>query len=126
TNIHLEEHDGDPDFVKVLDFGIAKILRGSEHDDQDITNAGQMIGTLDYMSPEQMVGGQVTGQTDIYTLGIVMYEMVAGTRPFPESASATAALAAMLRMTPEPLYLRSPIPRELDAVVMRCLEKETQ
>ncbi len=126
TNIHLEHTSDDPDYVKVLDFGIAKIVRGSEHDSQDITNVGQMIGTLDYMSPEQMVGGQVTGQTDIYTLGIVMYEMIAGTRPFPESTTATGALAAMLRTTPEPLYLRSPIPRELDMIVMRCLERETQ
>ncbi len=125
TNIHLETHEGDPDFVKVLDFGIAKILRGSDHAADDITNVGQMIGTLDYMSPEQMVGGQVTGQTDIYTLGIVMYEMIAGTRPFPESTTAGAALAAMLKTTPEPLYLRAPVPRPLDEIVMRCLERET-
>ena len=125
TNIHLETVDGDPDFVKVLDFGIAKIVRGSDLDSGDITNVGQMIGTLDYMSPEQMVGGQVTGQTDIYTLGIVMYEMIAGTRPFPESSTAGAALAAMLKTTPEPLYLRAPVPRPLDDIVMRCLERET-
>jgi serine/threonine protein kinase len=126
TNIHLEHVNDDPDFVKVLDFGIAKIVRGStEHDASDITNAGQMIGTLDYMSPEQMVGGQVTGQTDIYTLGIVMYEMMAGTRPFPESETASAALGAMLRTVPKPLYLRAPVPREVDAIVMKCLERDT-
>jgi hypothetical protein len=67
----------------------------------------------------------VTGQTDIYTLGIVMYEMIAGTRPFPESTTAGAGLAAMLKTTPEPLYLRAPIPRPLDEIVMRCLERET-
>ncbi|HSD88139.1 MAG TPA: serine/threonine-protein kinase, partial [Kofleriaceae bacterium] len=126
TNIHLEEHDGDPDFVKVLDFGIAKILRGSEgFDASDITNAGTMIGTLDYMSPEQMVGGAVTGQTDIYTLGIVMYEMMAGTRPFPEAETAAAALAAMLKTTPQALFLRAPVPEELSRIVMRCLDRET-
>ena len=125
TNIHLEEHKGDPDFVKVLDFGIAKILRGSDFDASDITNAGQMIGTLDYMSPEQMVGGAVTGQTDIYTLGIVMYEMIAGTTPFPEAMTAAAALNAMLKTKPQPLYLRAPIPEELDRIVMRCLERDT-
>jgi serine/threonine-protein kinase len=125
TNIHLERVGGDPDFVKVLDFGIAKILMGSDFDASEITNAGTMIGTLDYMSPEQMVGGQITGQTDIYTLGIVMYEMIAGTRPFPESSTAGAALAAMLKTTPEPLYLRAPIPEQVSAIVMRCLERET-
>ncbi len=126
TNIHLERKDDDPDFVKVLDFGIAKIIRGSDSfDSSDITNAGQMIGTLDYMSPEQMVGGTVTGQTDIYTLGIVMYEMITGTRPFPEAQTAAAALAAMLKLRPTPLYLRAPVPEELDRIVMRCLEKDT-
>ncbi|HUS30058.1 MAG TPA: protein kinase [Kofleriaceae bacterium] len=126
TNIHLENVDGDPDFVKVLDFGIAKILGGSDFDASDITNAGTMIGTLDYMSPEQMVGGQVTGQTDIYTLGIVMYEMIAGVRPFPEAVSAASALGAMLKTTPQPLYLRAPVPEQISKIVMRCLEREMQ
>ncbi len=125
TNIHLEKKGEDPDFVKVLDFGIAKILQGSDFDSADITNAGTMIGTLDYMSPEQMVGGGITGQTDIYTLGIVMYEMIAGTRPFPEAATAASALASMLKSTPQQLYLRAPVPEELNRIVMRCLEKET-
>jgi serine/threonine-protein kinase len=127
TNIHLEYHDDDPDFVKVLDFGIAKIIQGSDNlDSADITNAGQMIGTLDYMSPEQMVGGSVTGQTDIYTLGIVMYEMIAGCLPFPEATTAASALAAMLKTKPPPLRLRAPLPEELSVVVMRCLEREAQ
>ena len=125
TNIHLEKHGDDPDYVKVLDFGIAKILRGSDFDASDITNAGQMIGTIDYMSPEQMVGGTVTGQSDIYTLGIVMYEMIAGTTPFPESLTAAQALAAVMKTKPEPLYLRAPVPEELDRIVMRCLERDT-
>jgi serine/threonine-protein kinase len=125
TNIHLETKGEDTDFVKVLDFGIAKILQGSDFDSADITNAGTMIGTLDYMSPEQMVGGGITGQTDIYTLGIVMYEMIAGTRPFPEAPTAASALASMLKSTPQPLYLRAPVPEELNRIVMRCLEKET-
>src|SRR5262249_8429449 len=125
TNIHLEALGDDPDYVKVLDFGIAKILQGSKLDVQDITNAGQMIGTLDYMSPEQMVGGAVTGQTDIYTLGLVMYEMIAGVTAFPIAQTASAALAAMLKTRPEPLYLRAPVPEELDRIVMRCLERET-
>jgi serine/threonine-protein kinase len=125
TNIHLERVGDDIDFVKVLDFGIAKILRGSDFDASDITNAGQMIGTIDYMSPEQMVGGKVTGQSDIYTLGIVMYEMISGCTPFGESITAAQALAAMMKTTPEPLYLRVPVPEELNRIVMRCLERET-
>ncbi|MFN0248172.1 MAG: serine/threonine-protein kinase [Kofleriaceae bacterium] len=124
TNIHLEPIGNDPDHVKVLDFGIAKIMQDSTFDSSDLTNAGQMIGTLDYMSPEQMVGGQTTGQTDIYTLGIVMYEMIAGARPFAEMPSAAATLAAMLKNTPTPLSMRMPVPESIDRIVMRCLERE--
>ncbi len=125
TNIHLERHDDDIDYVKVLDFGIAKIIGGNQFEAADLTNAGQMIGTLDYMSPEQMVGAKVTGQTDIYTLGIVMYEMIAGCTPFPEAMTAAQALAAVMKTMPDPLYLRAPVPEELDRIVMRCLERDT-
>ena len=124
TNINLERKDGNDSFAKVLDFGIAKILRESDIDSSDLTNAGQMIGTLDYMAPEQMVGGACTAQTDIYTLGIVMYEMIAGRRPFPEANSPAAVLAAMLRTTPDPLSGQKPVPAPLDKLVMRCLERE--
>ncbi len=124
TNIHLEPIGDDPDHVKVLDFGIAKIMQDSSFDSSDLTNAGQMIGTLDYMSPEQMVGGQTTGQTDIYTLGIVMYEMITGARPFAEMPSAAATLAAMLKNTPMPMSMRLPVPDSIDRIVMRCLERE--
>jgi serine/threonine-protein kinase len=125
TNIHLEPApDGGEDIVKVLDFGIAKILRDSSFDSSDLTNAGQMIGTLDYMSPEQMVGGQCTGQSDIYTLGILVYEMVAGRRPFDQAESPASTLAQMLKSAPVPLSKRIPVPGGLDAIVMKCLDRE--
>ena len=123
TNIHLEPGPHGEDVVKVLDFGIAKILQGGGLESQDLTAAGQMIGTLDYMSPEQMVGGVVTGQTDIYTLGIVMYEMVAGRRPFDDAESAVAVLAQMLKSDPTPLIQRVPVSPAFDTIVMRCLAR---
>ena len=95
TNIHLERRGNYLDFVKVLDFGIAKLLQDSDLERSDLTQAGQMIGTLDYMSPEQMVGGLCTATSDIYTLGIVMYEMITGRKPFDDANSAAAALAAV-------------------------------
>ena len=124
TNINLETREGDDHFVKVLDFGIAKILSGSALDASELTNAGQMIGTLDYMSPEQMVGGRCTVHTDIYTLGIVIYEMIAGRRPFLEASSPAAVLAAMLRDTPPPLSSFVDVPPALDHVVGKCLARE--
>jgi eukaryotic-like serine/threonine-protein kinase len=120
TNIHLEEVGGDPD----LDFGIAKILHGSTLDNADLTRTGQMVGTFDYMAPEQMVGGQTSGQSDIYTLGIVMYEMMTGERPFGDPETPAAMLTAILAQTPSPMSTFVEVPDELEAIVSRCLERD--
>lgn len=123
ANIHLEDHDS----VKVLDFGIAKIIRGETGiDASDLTQAGHMIGTFDYMPPEQMVGGECTGQTDIFTLGIVMYEMITGERPFGKHESATAMLAALLSRTPKSLGSYAEVPPELDRIVLHCLARKPE
>jgi serine/threonine protein kinase len=124
TNIHLEPRGNEHDFVKVLDFGIAKILQDSDIDSSELTQVGQMIGTLDYMSPEQMVGGMCTATSDIYTLGIVMYEMIAGRKPYEDANSPAAALAAVLTTTPERLSAHAVVPPDLDRLVMRCLERQ--
>jgi serine/threonine protein kinase len=114
ANIHLRDAD---DFVKVLDFGIAKLLQ----DSSELTHAGQMIGTFDYMAPEQLVGGEVSPASDLYTLGIVMYEMIAGERPFPDVAGPASLLGAVLTQALPPLSSHANVPAELDALVMRCL-----
>ena len=124
TNIHLEEIGGDTDFVKVLDFGIAKILHGSTLDNSDLTGSGQMVGTFDYMAPEQMVGGNVTAQSDIYTLGVLLYEMITGERPFGDVNSPAEMLTAMVSRTPVPLSAIVDVPVELDRVVARCLDRD--
>jgi len=124
TNIHLERVGGDPDFVKVLDFGIAKILHGSELDNMDLTRSGQMVGTFDYMAPEQMVGGQVSAQSDIFTLGVLMYEMITGEKPFGDRQTATEMLTAMLSGVAPPISSNSGAPVELDAIVARCLDRD--
>ncbi len=120
------DRDGQRDFVKVLDFGIAKILRGSDLDPSELTLAGQMIGTFDYMAPEQMLGGAVGPACDIYTLGVVMYEMITGQQPFAEATSPTHLLAMLLTTTPPPMSSRTPVPPALDEIVMRCLAREQQ
>ena len=124
TNIHLETQGDDRDYVKVLDFGIAKILRGSELDTHEITNVGQTLGTLDYMSPEQLVGTTVTGVTDIFALGVLIYEMISDRPPFPESETPSAALAAIVKTKPQPLSKVARVPAALDKLVMRCLERD--
>jgi serine/threonine-protein kinase len=123
-NIHLARVGDDGDFVKVVDFGIAKIQRGSRAETADITNSGVMIGTFDYMAPEQMVGGECGPGSDIFTLGVVMYEMISGVRPFGEPQSTSAMLSAIVAGPPVPLSQRAGSPRELDPIIARCLSPD--
>ncbi len=126
ANIHLQERDGQPDFVKVLDFGIAKVLHGSELEASELTIAGQMIGTFDYMAPEQMLGGTIGAPCDLYTLGVVMYEMIAGRLPYADATNPTQLLAMLLTTAPARLMELAPVPPALERIVMRCLERESQ
>jgi eukaryotic-like serine/threonine-protein kinase len=126
TNIHLEHIGGDPDFVKVLDFGIAKILHGSALDTAELTHTGQMVGTFDYMSPEQMVGGAVTARSDIYSLGVVMFEMTTGERPFGDPPTPAAMLTAIVTRNVPSLTSLCDAPPALDVIVARCLDRDPQ
>jgi serine/threonine-protein kinase len=123
ANIHLELRGGGG-FVKVLDFGIAKIIHGSALDDADLTHAGQMIGTFDYMPPEQMVGGELSAPSDIFTLGIVMYEMITGELPFGAQPSAAKMLASIMATKVRPPSALAEVPPELDRVILRCLARK--
>ncbi|HSN29533.1 MAG TPA: serine/threonine-protein kinase [Kofleriaceae bacterium] len=120
ANIHLEAAD----FVKVLDFGIAKIVHGGELENADLTHAGQMIGTFDYMPPEQMVGGELSAQSDLFTLGIVMYEMITGQLPFGAAPTASAMLAALVTKLPKAPSALADCPPELDRIILKCLARK--
>ncbi|MFO7565801.1 MAG: serine/threonine-protein kinase [Enhygromyxa sp.] len=102
-------------FIKVLDFGVAK-LEGS-----DITRSGAMFGTPQYMSPEQLRGDALDGRSDLYSLGVMLYEMLAGELPF-SSPSAVGFVTAHLHEQPPPLP--SSVPRALAEVVMMLLAKQ--
>jgi len=124
ANIYLEQHLLAADYVKVLDFGIAKIVEGSELEQRNLTLHGQMVGTFDYMPPEQLVGGMCTGRSDVFTIGVVLYEMIAGERPFAEAKGPASMLMTMLGTTPAPLAARANVPAALDQLVMRCLARD--
>ena len=113
------------DFVKVLDFGIAKIVAGQRaRAARPDASPGQMIGTFDYMSPEQMIGAQFTGRSDIYTLGVVIYEMIAGERPFGDAKGPATMLMTLLGTTPVPLAQHAKVPAALDQLIMRSLKRD--
>ncbi len=123
ANIYLDARDQRADFVKVLDFGIAKILQESRINDRaELTVMGQAVGTLEYMAPEQLMGGKCDGRTDIYTLGVVAFEMITGHRPFPEAG--LDLLTTQLSRRPPPVSERVSVPPGVDRVVQRCLEPD--
>lgn len=107
--------------TKVIDFGIAKLVETT--DGADLTRIGQAVGTLDYMAPEQLVGGDCDGRTDIYTLGVVAYEAITGVRPFADAAG-LGLITALLTRTPLAPSMRVQMPAELDALILKCLERE--
>ena len=110
--------------AKILDFGLAKRISGGEIRDQGLTQAGVILGTASYMSPEQARGREIDARTDIWSLGVCMYEMLTGRQPFTGETS-TDTLAAILTRSPEPLTKYFPeIPAELERIVLRSLERD--
>ncbi|HSC26922.1 MAG TPA: protein kinase [Vicinamibacterales bacterium] len=114
--------------VKVLDFGLAKMNPAAESASPELptalhTSDGIVVGTVPYMSPEQVSGRLVDHRTDVYSLGVVLYEMVSGRRPFEGSTAELAS--AILRDTPPAITdLRQHVPPELVRLIRRCLEKD--
>lgn len=115
--------------VKVLDFGLAQQTLSTETGDDAVTQtlgtqAGTIVGTIAYMSPEQAEGRKLDFRSDIFSFGAVLYEMLTGRRPFTGSSQA-ATLAAILQSEPRPLSaLREDIPPEIEKLIARCLRKD--
>ena len=115
--------------VKVLDFGLAKDVSATDPADATLTSdhrtqAGMVMGTPAYMSPEQTSGRPLDHRTDIFSLGVVLHEMSTGRRPF-EGNSSAELISAILRDTPQPVTdTRPDLPSDLARIVRRCLEKD--
>ncbi len=127
-NIMVERLRMNPDFVKVLDFGIAKIRdtdgRGDSSDFKTAT--GMVFGTPEYMSPEQIRGEELDGRSDLYSLGIVLYQMLSGDLPFTGESVLEIATKHLME-PPVPLQEKRPdLPPALCAVVHRLLDKKRE
>jgi serine/threonine protein kinase len=114
--------------VKVLDFGLAKLIgsEGGNAPTRSLTESHTVTGTLPYMSPEQLRGREVDARTDIYALGVVLYEMATGRRPF--TAEISPQLIDDILNTPPPLprQVNPKISLKLEEIVLKCLEKDPE
>ena len=120
-NVFLIERDGKRDFVKVLDFGIAKTMEAVTDRVGRLTNPGVAMGTPEYMAPEQAAGLQIDARADVYAVGAILYEMLSG-RPPHEGAHIMEVLTRKATVAPTPLsVLRPDVPRDLESLVMRTL-----
>src|SRR5262249_49319049 len=105
--------------VKILDFGLARAETGAQ-----ITKSGQLLGTPQYMSPEQARGNAVDGRADLFSLGVVLYRMTVGREPF-SGVDMLAVLSSLAMDHPtEPMQVNAAIPSALSALILRLLAKD--
>src|SRR5438034_2877355 len=119
--------------AKVLDFGLAKITSNKPVGDEqtkadltqlDLTNPGTAVGTMSYMSPEQLRGKELDGRTDLFSFGIVLYEMATGVLPFRGETSAVITEAILNRAPTTPIRLNPELPAKLEEIISKALEKD--
>jgi serine/threonine-protein kinase len=108
---------GPRDEVKVTDFGIALAGRS------DLTPAGSILGTIDYVSPEQVIGQRATNASDLYSVGIILYELLTGRLPFEAELPIAVALKHVNAIPASPRHFNDAISPELEAIVLRTLDK---
>jgi serine/threonine-protein kinase len=122
-NVFIIQRGADKEFVKILDFGIAKVANDGEN---KLTRAGAVFGTPHYMSPEQAAGAPLDHRTDIYSLGVMLYEMASGQLPFVAD-NFMGILSQHMYQPPTPfgaMNLDPPVPAGLEAIIFKCMSKQ--
>ena len=127
-NVFLIERSGQQDYVKLLDFGVAKLAQiGDANVSMNDTAAGTILGTPDYMSPEQASGKPVDHRTDIYAFGVMLYELVTGTRPVHAESFGELVVKHLTTQPVPPRKVKNlphDVPAALDDLILACLAKE--
>jgi serine/threonine protein kinase/tetratricopeptide (TPR) repeat protein len=125
-NVLMSKLRDGTDLVKLVDFGIAKVV-GGEVDGQPLTRTGMMVGTPGYMAPEQMMGENVDGTADIYSVGVILWELLTGQKLFGRVDESELARRHLMMPAPSPSSVsRLPVSEQLDEVVLRALEKKPE
>jgi len=121
-NIFLKPEPENPDFVKVLDFGVAKVRNATAN----ITRTGMVVGTPHYMSPEQAAGQPVDHRSDIYSLGVIMYQALSGQLPFSAESFTDVMTKHMYEPPQAPSFFGVELPQVLEALVLQGLSKKPE
>lgn len=119
ANIMLTEKDGNPNFVKLLDFGLSRMKYQTR-----ITESGLLIGTINYLPPEHITGYECSPASDIYSLGIIFYEMVVGSIAFTGDSMSAIVGKIIDNPPPEPKSVRPGIPGELNRLIVKMISKQ--
>ena len=106
-------------YAHIMDFGIARMTKA-----KGVTTSGMMIGTPDYMSPEQVEGKEVDTRADIYAMGVILYEMMTGTTPFQGDTAISIAIKHTREEPRDPREINDQIPVELSQLILKCMEKD--
>ncbi|MEA3218064.1 MAG: eukaryotic-like serine/threonine-protein kinase [Acidimicrobiia bacterium] len=132
ANILLTGPDGDGEHESgatrafVTDFGIAKAMDAATADNADLTRTGAVLGTAKYVTPEQLEGRPVDARTDVYALGVVLYEALCGRAPWAADSEMSTALARLHHEPLRPRQIRADIPREVERVVLRAMARQPE
>jgi eukaryotic-like serine/threonine-protein kinase len=126
TNVMVQRHPGGRDHVKIIDFGIAKMFAGTTLGPRVQTEAGLVFGTADFLAPERLSGGEADPRSDLYSVAVLLYEMVTGTRPFAGEDPITIVRRALTEEPLPPVRVSPDLPLPLNDIIVRGLAKRPE